>query len=139
MPSLQGIVGALKRTDSQNKNADQEAGAQSARGPNNKPVQLANMKAASKPPKFTLSGLTAGIKNKLGSGADSAQQAKNKAKAAQKKADTSSSEETSEDLTNIIPNTLREQGPGSADNKPFLLKIEYLERENRSLQSKLNY
>lgn len=64
MPSLQGIVGALKRTDSQTKNTEQiEAGAQSARGPNNKPVQLANMKpAAPKPPKFTIMGH---IKNKL--------------------------------------------------------------------------
>jgi len=52
-----------------------------------------------------------------------------------KKADDDSSS-TSEvvDLTQVIPNSLSGQG---GDSKPFILKIQYLERENRSLSSQL--
>jgi len=138
--SLSGLKNKLARSDSQNADnkdnqAAQEAGAQSARGPQSTPVNLANQNAA-KPPKFSLSGLKGHIKNKLSSNqpVDAAAAEAKKAgagKEEKKKADDDSSS-TSEvvDLTQVIPNSLSGQG---GDSKPFILKIQYLERENRSL------
>ena len=111
MPSISGLVGALKRGDSQSKNQEEAGGAtgpQSARGPATEPVDLKNQKPPSKPPKFTLKGIKGHIRNKLSQGG--AVEKKDE-KAAKPKNSDSSSSESDEDLTNIIPNTLREQGP----------------------------
>jgi hypothetical protein len=142
--SLSGLKNKLARSDSHNADnkgnqAAQEAGAQSARGPQSTPVNLANQNAA-RPPKFTLSGLKGHIKNKLSANhpADAAATEANKAsgKEEKKKAADDDSSSTSEvvDLTQVIPNSLSGQG---GDSKPFILKIQYLERENRSLASQL--
>ena len=139
MPSISGLVGALKRSDSQNKNQEEAgaAGPQSARGPTTEAVDLKNQKPPpSKPPKFTLKGIKGHIRNKLSQGGGAEKKDEN---AAKPKNSDSSSSESDEDLTNIIPNTLREQGPEVQESKAFLLKIEYLERENRGLQSQVNF
>ena len=142
--SLSGLKNKLARSDSQNAdNKDSQAadaGAQSARGPQATPVNLANQNA-SKPPKFTLSGLKGHIKNKMsGTGpaeAPAAAEAKKAAAAKEEKkkaADDSSSTSEEVDLTQVIPNSLSGQG---GDSKPFILKIQYLERENKGLSSQL--
>jgi hypothetical protein len=51
-----------------------------------------------------------------------------------KAADDSSSTSEEVDLTQVIPNSLSGQG---GDSKPFILKIQYLERENKGLSSQL--
>ena len=144
--SLSGLKNKLGRGDSQNADnkdnqAPQDAGAQSARGPQSTPVNLANQNA-SKPPKFTLSGLKGHIKNKLSANGPTEASATTEAKKAaaakeeKKKAadDDSSSSSEVVDLTQVIPNSLSGQG---GDSKPFILKIQYLERENKGLSSQL--
>ena len=144
--SLSGLKNKLGRGDSQNADnkdnqAPQDAGAQSARGPQSTPVNLANQNA-SKPPKFTLSGLKGHIKNKLSANGPADAVAAEAKKAAvvgkeeKKKATDGDSSTSSEvvDLTQVIPNSLSGQG---GDSKPFILKIQYLERENRGLTSQL--
>lgn len=87
-----------------------------------------------------MSGLKGHIKNKLSANqpADAAATEANKAsgKEEKKKAAEDDSSSTSEvvDLTQVIPNSLSGQG---GDSKPFILKIQYLERENKSLTSQL--
>ena len=142
--SLSGLKNKLARSDSQNAdNKDSQApdaGGQSARGSQAASVNLANQNA-SKPPKFTLSGLKGHIKNKMsGSGpveAPATAEAKKAAAAKEEKkkaADDSSSTSEEVDLTQVIPNSLSGQG---GDSKPFILKIQYLERENKGLSSQL--
>ena len=130
--SLSGLKNKLGRGDSQNADnkdtqAPQDAGAQSARGPQSTPVNLANQNA-SKPPKFTLSGLKGHIKNKLSANGPAEASATPEAKKAaaakeeKKKAadDDSSSSSEVVDLTQVIPNSLSGQG---GYTKPFILKI----------------
>lgn len=101
---------------------------------------MSNQNAA-KPPKFTLSGLKGHIKNKLSSNqpaeaviATEAKKATGGKEEKKKTDDNSSSSSEDVDLTKMIPDSLNGQ---SSDTKPFILKIQYLERENKSLSSQL--
>ena len=89
-----------------------------------------------------MSGLKGHIKNKLSANGPAEASATTEAKKAaaakeeKKKAadDDSSSSSEVVDLTQVIPNSLSGQG---GDSKPFILKIQYLERENKGLSSQL--